>query len=49
MSDKKEGFSLEAIPKMRRFALDAGYLGRHRHIVHGLIEVELEISSVSIR
>ncbi len=26
---------------MRRFALDAGYLGRRRHIVHGLIEVDI--------
>ncbi len=26
---------------MRRFALDAGYLGRRRHIVHGLIEVDV--------
>jgi hypothetical protein len=26
---------------MRRFALDAGYLGRKRHIVHGLIEVDI--------
>jgi pyruvate/2-oxoglutarate dehydrogenase complex dihydrolipoamide acyltransferase (E2) component len=41
MSNKKEGYSLEAIPKMRRFALDAGHLGRRRHIVHGLIEVDI--------
>jgi pyruvate/2-oxoglutarate dehydrogenase complex dihydrolipoamide acyltransferase (E2) component len=26
---------------MRRFAFDAGYLGRRRHIVHGLIEVDV--------
>lgn len=41
MPNKKEGYSLEPIPKMRRFALDAGYLGRRRHIVHGLIEVDI--------
>ena len=26
---------------MRRFSLDAGYLGRRRHIVHALIEVDV--------
>jgi len=26
---------------MRRFSLDAGYLGKKRHIVHGLIEVDV--------
>lgn len=34
-------FRTESIPKMRRFALDAGHLGRKRHIVHGLIEVDV--------
>ena len=40
MSDKHE-YRTERIPAMRRFALDAGYLGRRRHIVHGLIEVDI--------
>lgn len=34
-------FRIEPIPKMRRFAFDAGYHGRHRHIVHGLLEVDV--------
>jgi len=41
MKNKREDFKIEAIPKMRRFSLDAGYLGRRRHIVHGLIEVDV--------
>lgn len=41
MRQEQEEFTIEAIPKMRRFSLDAGYLGRHRHIVHGLIEVDV--------
>ena len=40
MSDKKS-YEIEPIPAMRRFAFDAGYLGRRRHIVHGLIEVDI--------
>jgi pyruvate/2-oxoglutarate dehydrogenase complex dihydrolipoamide acyltransferase (E2) component len=39
--DEKQSFDLEPIPAMRRFAFDSGYLGRKRHIVHGLIEVDI--------
>lgn len=48
-SDRKAGYSIEPIPKMRRFSLDAGYLGRHRHIVHGLIEVDVTAAREHIR
>lgn len=41
MKSEREEFITESIPKIRRFALDAGYLGRRRHIVHGLIEVDV--------
>jgi pyruvate/2-oxoglutarate dehydrogenase complex dihydrolipoamide acyltransferase (E2) component len=34
---------------MRRFAIDAGYLGRRRHIVHGLIEVDVTDARQLIR
>ncbi len=34
---------------MRRFAIDAGYLGRRRHIVHGLIEVDITDARERIR
>lgn len=38
---KKHPYDIEPIPPMRRFSMDAGYLGRRRHIVHGLIEVDV--------
>jgi pyruvate/2-oxoglutarate dehydrogenase complex dihydrolipoamide acyltransferase (E2) component len=40
MGEKNE-YDIEPIPAMRRFVFDAGYLGRRRHIVHGLIEVDV--------
>jgi pyruvate/2-oxoglutarate dehydrogenase complex dihydrolipoamide acyltransferase (E2) component len=41
MDKHTETYHVEPIPRMRRFSLDAGYLGRRRHIVHGLIEVDV--------
>ncbi len=38
---KSEPYRVERIPAMRRFAMDAGYLGRRRHIVHALVEVDV--------
>lgn len=49
MKDDREEYTVEAIPKMRRFSLDAGYLGRRRHIVHGLIEVDVTKAREAIR
>ena len=37
----KEQFSTDPIPRARRFAFDAGYLGRRAHIIHGLLEVDV--------
>jgi pyruvate/2-oxoglutarate dehydrogenase complex dihydrolipoamide acyltransferase (E2) component len=37
-------YRIEPIPKVRRFSLDAGYLGRRRHIIHGLIEVDVTLA-----
>lgn len=37
----KERFRTERFPVTRRSALDAGRLGRRRHIVHALIEVDV--------
>jgi pyruvate/2-oxoglutarate dehydrogenase complex dihydrolipoamide acyltransferase (E2) component len=45
----KHAYSTERIPPMRRFAFDAGYLGRRRHIVHGLIEVDVTDAREFIR
>jgi pyruvate/2-oxoglutarate dehydrogenase complex dihydrolipoamide acyltransferase (E2) component len=48
MSDEP-AYRVERIPAMRRFAFDAGYLGRRRHIVHGLIEVDVTDARELIR
>ena len=45
MKDNREDYKTEAIPKMRRFTLDAGYIGRRRHIVHGLIEADVTVAA----
>jgi pyruvate/2-oxoglutarate dehydrogenase complex dihydrolipoamide acyltransferase (E2) component len=42
-------YKVQPFPKMRRFAIDAGYLGRKRHIVHGLIEVDITESRRNLR
>ena len=47
--DERKAFDIEPIPAMRRFAFDAGYLGRRRHIVHGLIEVDVTDARNHIR
>jgi pyruvate/2-oxoglutarate dehydrogenase complex dihydrolipoamide acyltransferase (E2) component len=41
MKSNTEGYRLESVPKMRRFSLDAGWLGRRRHIVHALIQAHV--------
>lgn len=46
---KRPEYRTERIPPMRRFAIDAGYLGRRRHIVHGLIEVDVTDARELIR
>jgi pyruvate/2-oxoglutarate dehydrogenase complex dihydrolipoamide acyltransferase (E2) component len=37
----RDGYTVEPFPVMRRFSLDAGWLGRRRHIIHGLLEVDV--------
>jgi pyruvate/2-oxoglutarate dehydrogenase complex dihydrolipoamide acyltransferase (E2) component len=41
MTKKKEVFRIIPFPRMRQFSLDAGRLGSSKHIVHGLIEVDV--------
>ncbi len=41
MTTGKEGYRLEPIPISRRFAMDAGYMGRRAHITHGLLELDV--------
>src|SRR4030067_3246307 len=49
MAEKQDPYVVEPFPPMRRFALDAGYLGRRRHIVHGLIEVDVTDARRTLR
>ncbi len=46
---KRHSYRTERIPPMRRFAMDAGFLGRRRHMVHGLIEVDVTEARALIR
>ena len=48
MGEKPE-YRIEPIPRLRRFATDAGYLGRRRHMVHALIEVDITDARDCIR
>jgi len=41
MRNSRERFRTEPIPKARRWAFDAGYMGRRTHIIHGLLEVDV--------
>lgn len=47
--DQKNPYRLEPIPRMRRFSIDAGYMGRRRHIIHGLMEVDVTQARALIR
>jgi pyruvate/2-oxoglutarate dehydrogenase complex dihydrolipoamide acyltransferase (E2) component len=46
---KKEGYRIVSIPRERRFSLDAGRLGRKKHIVHGLAELDVTVARERIR
>ncbi len=41
MNNKKDEYLVILFPKMRRFAIDAGLRGHRKHIIHGLIEVDV--------
>jgi len=41
MKHSRNSYKIEPIPRMRRFVFDAGHLGRRRHTIHGLIEVDV--------
>ena len=45
----KHPYQLEKIPKIRRFAVDAGHLSRRRHIIHALLEVDVTVARQNIR
>ncbi len=49
MSNWQEKYRIEPIPVARRWAFDAGYLGRRAHIVHGLLEIDVTRARSAIR
>jgi pyruvate/2-oxoglutarate dehydrogenase complex dihydrolipoamide acyltransferase (E2) component len=49
LSQTDTGYRVEPYPVMRRFALDAGYRGRHKHIIHGLLEMDVTRVRTHIR
>lgn len=49
MTRKRDRYEVVPFHTMRRFALDAGYLGRRRHIIHGLLEVDVTTARQAIR
>ena len=49
MSDQEEQFFSEPIPRASCFALDAGYVGRRAHIIHGLLEIDVTKARSIIR
>ena len=49
MINEPEHFRVEPIPSSRRFAADAGYLGRRTHVIHGLLEIDVTKAREMIR
>ncbi len=45
----KESFQTISMPRQRRFSIDAGRMGRHKHIVHGLAEMDVTLARQEIQ
>lgn len=41
MSEKTEDYQLKPFPKIRRLMVDGGRLGRQKHLIHGLVEMDV--------
>jgi pyruvate/2-oxoglutarate dehydrogenase complex dihydrolipoamide acyltransferase (E2) component len=41
MSKKDEGYEVIPFPKIRRLMVDGGRMGRQKHMVHGLVEMDV--------
>ncbi|MCP4167003.1 MAG: 2-oxo acid dehydrogenase subunit E2 [Chloroflexi bacterium] len=39
----KAGYTVEPYPRLRQLVTDAGWMGRHKHMMHGLLEVDVTI------
>ena len=49
MEKNHDDYEVVPFPKMRRFALDAGHMGRRKHIIHALVEVDVTKARQCIR
>lgn len=49
MSAIQAGYQTVSVPKVRRLMADGGQLGRRRHIVHGLFEVDVTRARQALR
>jgi pyruvate/2-oxoglutarate dehydrogenase complex dihydrolipoamide acyltransferase (E2) component len=49
MMDKYGNFQTIPFPRMRRLMVDGGRIGRERHTVHGLFEVDVTLARQAIR
>lgn len=41
MKDQNAKYTIAPFPRMRQLVLDAGWMGRRRHTIHGLVEVDI--------
>jgi pyruvate/2-oxoglutarate dehydrogenase complex dihydrolipoamide acyltransferase (E2) component len=48
-SERNNNYEIIPFPKLRRSALDAGYLGKKRHTIHGLVEFDVSKARHLIR
>jgi pyruvate/2-oxoglutarate dehydrogenase complex dihydrolipoamide acyltransferase (E2) component len=49
MKENHDDYEVVPFPKMRRFALDAGRMGRRKHIIHSLVELDVTKARQYIR
>jgi pyruvate/2-oxoglutarate dehydrogenase complex dihydrolipoamide acyltransferase (E2) component len=49
MSKNNDGYTTFPFSKMRRLMVDGGRMGRQKHIVHGLVEVDVTLARQVIR
>jgi pyruvate/2-oxoglutarate dehydrogenase complex dihydrolipoamide acyltransferase (E2) component len=49
LTEEHKGYRTEPYPPMRRFAVDAGWRARRRHIIHGLLELDVTVAREHIR
>jgi pyruvate/2-oxoglutarate dehydrogenase complex dihydrolipoamide acyltransferase (E2) component len=49
LSKNKDSYHLEPFPKIRRLMVDGGRLARQKHLVHGLVEIDVTCARQALR